>query len=253
MLRSVKGLYDYKVRAKDDAIGQVDDFFFDDYTWTMRYLVVDIGNWLEGRRVLISPVALGQPRWESRDFPVNLTKQQVELSPDIDTDQPVSRQMEERLHLHYAWPVYWQFVGPMAGPTAVGAWAAARAAREQRVAREQELTGDPHLRSVQEVTGYQIQARDDEIGHVADFIVEDESWLIRYLVVDTGTWLPGRQVLVAAWWIAQVDWAGRKVHVDLDRESIQDSPEFDPSAPVNREYETVLYDYYGRPKYWDRL
>jgi hypothetical protein len=109
-----------------------------------------------------------------------------------------------------------------------------------------------HLRSTREVIGYHIQARDGEIGHVEDFIADDQTWAIQYMVVDTRNWLPGRKVLIAPAWIEKVDWLERLVHVDLLRETIQNSPEFDPSAPVNRAYEVRLYDYYGRPKYWDQ-
>jgi hypothetical protein len=124
----------------------------------------------------------------------------------------------------------------------------ASAAQEKEERDEQE--SDPHLRSTREVIGYHIQARDGEIGHVEDLIVEDEIWFIRYLVIDTRNWLPGRKVLVAPAWAEQVNWVERRVYLDLSRETVKNSPEFDPSMPVNREYEVRLYDYYGRPKYW---
>jgi hypothetical protein len=240
MLRSIESLVGYTLRARDGEIGQVHDFYFDDQTWIVRYLVADTGNWLVGRRVLISPFALRQPDWAGQAFPVNLTKEQVKASPPIDTDKPVSRQMEEELHLHYGWPPYW---GAAEGLVAAQMMAQAT---EQAAGRE----GDPHLRSVREVSGYRIQARDGEIGHVEDFIAKDETWTIRYMVVDTRNWLPGKKVLVAPTWIDEVDWARESVHVGLLRETIQNSPEYDPSLPVNREYEVRLYDYYGRPKYW---
>ncbi|MBK9166200.1 MAG: PRC-barrel domain-containing protein [Bryobacterales bacterium] len=113
-----------------------------------------------------------------------------------------------------------------------------------------ETHGDPHLRSVREVSGYRIRAADGEIGRVADFIVDTDGWAIRYLVVDTRNWLPGRKVLVAPRWVQSIDWGDRLVHVRLHREDIKNSPEFDPNEPVNREYEARLYDYYGRPRYW---
>jgi hypothetical protein len=125
------------------------------------------------------------------------------------------------------------------------------AAAQADAAEEQDR--DPHLRSTKEVIGYHIQAVDGEIGHVEDLIVDDEEWFLRYLVVDTRNWLPGKAVLVAPGWAKRVDWVKRKVHVDLPQEAIRDSPEFDPSRPVNREYEVRLYDYYGRPHYWSRL
>jgi hypothetical protein len=146
--------------------------------------------------------------------------------------------MEGDLHSYYGWLPYWH---AGAYPVAV----AASAPREQE--------GDPHLRSTKQVIGYHIQAQDGEIGHVEDFIVEDDTWVIRYLVVNTQNWLSGKSVLVAPSWVKGVDWAKRRVHLDLEREAIEKSPEFDPATPVNREYEVRLYDYYGRPQYWIRL
>lgn len=243
MLRSVKSLFGYVILAKDGDIGRAHDFFFDDEEWTIRYLVVDTHYWLPGRKVLISPVALEQPDSGSYQFPVNLTKDQVKDSPDIDADKPFSRQQQIDLHTYYGWPYYWPvggyFVPPSLSPPA------------KRVKKQpQKETGDPHLRSTKEVTGYHIGATDGGIGHVEDFILEEEDWMIRYMVVDTKNWLPGRKVLISPQWVERVSWSERKVHVGLPRESIRNSPEYDAEAPVNREYEVRLYDYYGRPTYW---
>jgi hypothetical protein len=238
MLRTIKDLRGYTIRATDGDVGKVREFYFDDRFWTIRYLVADTGNWLVDRLVLLSPVSLGDPDWEERVFPVSLTREQVEGSPRISTDRPVSRQMEIDLHGYYGWPPYWH--------------APAYIAAAQTIASE-ERTGDPHLRSTREVIGYRIQATDGEMGHVDDFIVEDDIWILRYLVVGTGNWLPGKRVLVSPGWSKEVTWAGRRVSLDLSKDAVQDSPEFDPSVPVNREYEVRLYDYYGRPHYWSRL
>jgi hypothetical protein len=113
--------------------------------------------------------------------------------------------------------------------------------------------GDPHLRSTREVIGYHIRATDGKIGHVEDFIADDESWTIHYMVVDTQTWLRGKRVLIAPAWVSKVDWVEKSVYVNLRKESVKDSPEFDPTKPINREYEVRLYDYYGRPRYWERI
>jgi len=249
MLRSIEGLQGYTIFAKDGEIGKVHEFYFDDQTWVIRYLVGDTGNWLVGRRVLISPLALGQPDWAAHTLPVGLTKKQVEDSPHISTDQPVSRQMEEELHTYYGWAPYWRGATPLGG---MGGLAVAQmiAGTKEEESETKEKEGDPHLRSTREVIGYYIQARDGEVGHVEDFIADDEYWYIRYMVVDTRNWLPGKKVLVAPAWVEGVNWAENKVFVDLLRETIKHCPEYDPSAPVNREYEVRLYDYYGRPKYW---
>ena len=172
---------------------------------------------------------------------MNLTKEQVKNSPGIDADKPVSRQQQVDLHAYYGWPPYWS-IPIVPPPIPVSA-----PLRETPVQQDQ---GDPHLRSTKEVTGYRIQATDGEIGHVEDFILEDQDWLIRYMVVDTKNWLPGRKVLISPRWIESVSWSEKKVHLALSRESVKNSPEYDQAAPVNREYEVRLYDYYGRPTYW---
>lgn len=250
MLRSVKELHGYAIRATDGGIGKIHELHFDDLAWIVRYLVVDTGKWLPGRKVLLWPGVLGQPDWEMQSLPVRLTKEQVEHSPPISADEPVSRQMEADLHTYYGWTPYWRGGLPVFG---LGAAAAAEmlvpSAEEKDETEAKE--DDPHLRSTREVIGYYIQARDGEIGHVEDFVIEDEAWYVRYLVIDTRNWLPGRKVTLAPTWAERVSWLKRKVYVDLSKESIKNSPEFDPSMPVNRQYELQLYDYYGRPYYWD--
>lgn len=243
MLRALNEIRGYVIRSRDGDIGGVHDFYFDDQKWTVRYLVADTGKWLPGRKVLISPAAIGQPQWREHVISVNLTKDQVKHSPSIDAEKPVSRQMEEELFTYYGWPNYW--VEPLYGVPAYGAAAAGTA-----MSRPPEPSGDPHLHSGREVTGYYLHATDGDIGHVEDFVFDDESLKIRYLVVDTKNWLPGKKVLISTDWIAQISWPETRVFVDVDRQVVKDSPEFDPSRPVNRVYEEALYDYYGRPVYW---
>ncbi len=252
MLRSLKELNGYGIQGTDEDIGKVHDFYFDDAAWTVRYLVVDTRRWLPGRRVLIVPPALRQPNWETRMFPVGLSKEQIRKSPSVDEEQPVSRRREEELHAYYGWAPYWNDLGMMpqeavmvrdSGKDAGGTKASAEAGTLQD-------EGDPHLRSANEVEGYHIAAIDGDIGHVEDFLVNDEDWTIRYLVVDTRNVLPGKKVLIAPGWIEAVRWSEGKVHLDLSRESIKQSPQYRPLEPVNREYEIRLYDYYGRPFYW---
>ncbi len=245
ILRSIKEVSGYRILAEDGDIGHGHDFFFDDEIWAIRYVVVDTGKWLPGRKVLLVPSVVEKPEWKNQTIPVRLTKEQVKESPEIDADKPVSRQAEIELHKHFKWAPYW--TAPMPG-TVPPVTPEPEAEGEKRVLEEERV--DPHLRSTKEVIGYNIQALDDEIGHVEEFIADDLDWFIRYMVVDTRNWLPGRKVLVSPGWIERVSWADSNVYVDLPRGLIKDSPEYDPSAPVNRQYEERLYDYYGRPKYW---
>lgn len=245
--RSVTELRGYSIRATDGDIGSVHDFYFDDQGWSIRYLVVESGNWLVERQVLINPVALGQPDLEGKSFPVDLTRQQVEESPPISKHQPVSRQMEEQLHQYYGWHPFWR--GGLS-PIGLGAAAVAQVIKESEQKESQQEAGtkeDPHLRSTQEVIGYEVRGRDGVVGKIDDFIVDDDHWRIRHLVVEIGSWLSGKLVIVSPMWIQEVDWKNETVSLDFSHQVFEDAPEFDPSYPINREYEVKLYDYYGRP------
>lgn len=249
MLRSVKEILGYNILAMDEEFGRAKDMLFDDKFWIIRYLVVDTGKWLPGRKVIIPPAELGQPDWGGRTFPVELTKQQIEESPPLSEDEPVSRRYEKRLHSYLGWSPYW-----LAGiPESVAVMQLTRAEKEGKegeTPREEEPESETNLRSAREIMGYHIHATDDHIGHVEDIIASDTEWQIHYIVVDTRNWLPGRKVLIAISWINDMSWLDKEVYVDLDKESVKNSPEYNPSVPVNREYEERLYDFYGRPRYW---
>ncbi len=253
MLRSALEIRGYRIRATDGEIGKAHDLYFDDSQWRVRYLVVDTGTWLPGRRVLVSPVSLGQPDWSNHVIPVALNREQIEKSPSVAADKPVSRQLEQELVTHFGWPMYW---APPPSPTNPGAAGTPPAPPAPQIEREQAQSGggvhggDPHLRSLQEVTGYSILAQDGEVGHVEDLVIDDEDWAVRYIVVDTRNWLPGRKVILAPHWFEKFDWRHSKAVVELNRQTIKESPPYNPDQPVNRDYEGNLYDYYGRPAYW---
>jgi len=248
MLHSIKSIIDYAIKAKDGDIGKVVDFYFDDEEWKIRYLVADIGGLIFGKKVLISPAAFyGRPKWEEREFPVILTTEMVKKCPDVDMDKPVSRQKEAELAKYYNWPLYWT---PMFGVPAAPLIPPKMEPLKKSLPSQKKTAEDSHLRSSKEVFNYHIEAHDGEVGHVDDIIIDDESWDIRYAVVETRNWLPGKKVLISPRWIRKISWAESKVKVDLSREQIKGSPVYNPEAPVNRQYEERLYDYYGRPKYW---
>lgn len=235
----------HRLHATDGVIGSIHDFSFDDRSWKIRYVVVNTGGWLTGRQVLLSPVSFGSPDWEQSAIPVALTREQIEKSPSIDDDRTVSRQHEIDLHKYYGWPPYWTSV-PLGG---IG-WVPLPTEALTEGEGGSEPEGDPNLRSVREVRTYKIHALDGDMGRVDDFLFEDEDWSIRYLVVDTRTWLRGKSVLVSPGWIGSIQWDEKKVYVDLTREAIRGAPEYDPSQPVTRDYEQKLYDHYGRSRYW---
>lgn len=233
------------IEAEDGQIGRCKDFLFDDERWTIRYMVADTAKWLPGRKVLISPISLGEPDWSSRLFHVKLTKEQIEDSPPIDSDAPVSRQHEIKWFDYYGYSYYWGGTGVWGTAPYPGLLFSRNKEDKQMVPDTDK--GNPCLRSAAEVIGYHIQATDDEIGHVEDFILDNETWTIRYMVVDTRNWLPGRKILVAPTWINSIDWAERKVSVAMTREQVKNSPEYDSSLPLTPEYEVSLSEHYGLP------
>ena len=245
MLYSAKKLAGFRMNSLNGEIGKVKEFYFDDLHWTIRYLVADSGNWLTGRQVLISPYALVEVSTEKEHIEVNLTKKQIENSPPLDSDKPVSKQFEEAYYGHYGWPMYWN--GPYSwgfSPYIV------RNTENWKESSQWEQSWDPHLRSTTDVGGYHIQAMDGAIGHVEDFIIDDETWVIRYLVIDTRNWLPGKRVLISPQWIERVSWKESKVFINLPLDAIKESPEFTGADLLTRDYETILHIHYSRKGYW---
>jgi len=255
MLKPASGFKGLTIAATDGDIGSVNDLYFDDLSWTIRYLVVDTGTWLPGRQVLISPLSV---RRVDDKILVDLTRNQVQNSPPVEADKPVNRQQEEAIARYYDQRYYWEgpyrwgllaYLGMPPVPTAP---IPADAMGEEMAARERETpSGDPTLRSSRDVTGYYIAALDGEIGHVDDFLVEDRAWAIRYLLVATRNWWPGKKVLISPEWIKTVSWADSQVQVDLRRDEIKAAPEYDPSRPFDREYESRLIEHHNRRKYWE--
>jgi hypothetical protein len=245
MLYKAKSLKGYLLKSRDGEIGRIREFYFDDRFWTIRYLVADTGNWLPGRKVLISPHALGVVNSEAEDIGVDLTKKQIEDSPSLDSDKPVSRQFEQAYYGHYGYPIYWNGLCTWGYYPYPG-----RAPEQWREPSKEVKAWDPDLRSTNGVSGHHIQGTDGEIGHVEDFFIDDQTWAIRYLIVDTHNWLPGRKVLLSPQWIDRISWGERKVFVNLLRENIKHSPEFKEESLLSRAYETGLYRHYNRPGYW---
>ncbi len=245
MLNQAKTLKGYKLDSLDGEIGKIKEFYFDDHYWTIRYLVADTGNWLTERQVLISPYALSTVNKDARNIAINLTKKQIEGSPSLDSDKPVSRQFEESYYGYYSWPMYW------AGPYMWGSYPYIPHNDEKPPQTPKgEKMWDPHLRSTRAVTGCNIQAVDGEIGHVDDFIIDDETWAIRYRIINTQNWWQGKIVLVSPRWIDRISWGESKVFVNLSRATIKQSPEYTEGSPLSREYEAELHRHYNRQGYW---
>ncbi|MEO7056316.1 MAG: PRC-barrel domain-containing protein [Caldimonas sp.] len=263
MLRNAKEMEGYAVGATDGVIGHVKDFYFDDAAWVVRYLVVDTGGWLSSRKVLVSPIAIGSPNWEQKLLPASISQEQVRNSPDIDTDQPVSRQHEMTYSSYYGYPYYWGGAGNwgggmypnlmMPGYAGVGSTDMIAGEGEREMARREASRhehDDPNLRSCNAVAGYHIHASDGDIGHVAGMLIDDQTWSVRYLVVDTSNWWLGHQVLVSPQWIKSVDWSDESVTVSMTRQAVKDAPAYDPQAAPDRAEEDRLYRHYGQTDYW---
>ncbi len=253
MLRNVTDLRGYAIRATDGVIGAVDDLYFDDEDWAIRYLIADTGTWLSGRKVLISPLAIGHPDWMGQLLPVSLTRAQVKGSPDIDTQRPVSRQHEAEYFGYYGYPHYWGGAGLWGMGAYPGDLTAERQFEEDmktRRASASEAPPDHHLRSCRAVIGHHIHGTDGDIGHVEDMLVDEHTWAIRYLVVDTSHWWGGHHVLIAPRWIEQVSWPDATVSVDLTRQAVKDAPPYDPGTQLDRQQEQAIHEHYGRPGYW---
>jgi uncharacterized protein YrrD len=249
MLWRVRELLGCAIGATDGTLGRIHDVYFDDQQWVVRYLAAETGHWLTGRRVLLSPLSVRRINWSYRWVAVALSRQQVRNSPAVDTQKPIERQHESPLLEYYGLRHYWMADRPWGGIVGpVGVKPIPRSGALGGAATEAE-PGDRHLHSARMVIGYTVYAADGEVGCVEDFLVDDHTWTVRYLVLDSRHWWPGRRVL-AAERIGRVSWMELGVHVELDRDTIRQAPEYDPARPIDRAYEARLHDHYGQPPRW---
>ncbi len=253
MLLVASAFKGYTIEASDGPIGSCSDILFDDRNWRVRWLVVDTGRWLTGRKVLLHPSALGKPDHDDQEIPVKLTKAQIEASPDLDHDQPVSRQMETSVYGYYGWDPLWggaafgggSISSPVVGPPLFGGPTAA----EVREHDERLDQGDPHLRSVAAVSGYHMHAVDGTIGHIENLLMDDTVWAIRYMIVDTRNWWPGKHVLVSPYAVTKIVWAEQQILLDITRDQVRASPPWDAVAMIDQVYEKQLHHHYRWPGY----
>lgn len=214
MLWNASALNGYPIAATDGQIGTVSDLLYDESGWEIRWLVVDTGDWLSGRRALLPVSALGQADPETKRWPANLTMRQVEECPDVDASEPLSREMEIMVRNHY---------GLSAG--------------QERA--------DPGVRSLSEITGGAIETTDGEIGHAEDFLIDTALWQVRYLVVHTSSWWPGEKFLLSPLSIDWIDWARSIIHLHVTRQKVKDSPPYVAAETVDGAFEELFETYYG--------
>jgi hypothetical protein len=211
MLHKASRIRGTSIRATDGDVGQVEEFYFDDERWTIRYLIVDTGSWLMHRRVLVPPMSIERP-WTIAGLLSTLTREQIQQSPEVESHPAMSRPDEARVLAHYGYPSYWE-------EAAEGDSAPSDRSRLK--------PGEEHLCGTKEITGYHLQASDGEIGHVDDILIDDGNWRIRYLVVDTSNWIGGKSVVISPTALQGIDWTQSRMQVDLTREAIRQSPSFD--------------------------
>jgi hypothetical protein len=249
MLIEVSNIKGFTIAATDGGIGTVTDFLFDDESWTLRWIVVETGTWLSGRKVLLPVSVLGHPDTDARTFPVRLTMALVKDSPAFEAHEPVSRQHEERMYGYYNMSPYWGNGFYMGG---YGGWSAGMSETHYADARRrqdeshaaQHRDDDLHLRSIDAVTGYNLQATDGAIGHIEGFLIDDTDWTIHFLTVDTKNWWPGKHVLISPRSAKSILWSENLVNLDVDRQTVMDSPAYDPSVPVDPEFEARMARHY---------
>lgn len=257
MLRVTSVLKGIEIDAKDGRLGSAVDFLFNDRTWKLRWLVMDTGTWMSDRKVLIHPSATKLLDEAGDLLTCDLTRAQIEASPGIASDEPVSTQMEHHLYDYYGWNPMWgarmfgngAIAAPLAAPPYFGGIGHDGAAdiAEEVVARDEGREADPHLRSIAEVTGYGILASDGAIGHVEDFLLDDGTWEVRYLIVDTRNWWPGKHVLVSPVAVREIRFPSREVQLDVTRGKVKASPPWDPVREPDVSYQQRLHSHYGWP------
>jgi uncharacterized protein YrrD len=238
----------YALEAVDGEIGRFEDIYFEDSYFMIRYLVVNTGGWLSGRKVLLSPFTVGEFDEQNRILFIELTQEQIEHSPPMESNLPVSREYEINYFKYYGWPPYWESA-PWPTTPSIPAYPANDSSQDNKVRNFR--PEENHLRSSNEIQGYGIITKNGDIGHVKSFIIDTQYWTVRYLEVDTRKWLRGgKYVLISPAWITQISWPDNRLTVDLSREALQNAPEYDEKKPVSREYELRLFNYYGKEMYW---
>ncbi|WP_454062418.1 PRC-barrel domain-containing protein [Candidatus Nitrospira salsa] len=226
MLQDFNKMKTYVVEGTDGTIGTVADVYFNDQTWNVQYVAVNTGNWLEGRHLLIAKECLSALKRETSAYPASVSHAQAKASPEFEINQPLSWGKEREICSFYRWSAYYPI-------------------------NENEMSVFPGiLTSTNGLKDFSLLANDGEIGKVVNFIVDDTDLLLRYFVVDTAKWLAGRKVLISPMWGKSINWTEQLIEVDVSKESIQESPEYDPLVPIDQVYEVGLYEHYGKPQYW---
>lgn len=234
MFQSFKKILNSALHAQDGKIGHLDDLLFDDEKWIVRYLVVKTGGLLNHERVLISPLGIATLDWPNQAVKLNLTRKKIEASPKVDTELPVFRQMEKSYFDYNGWPYYWDDVGIWGIDPSNFITAGGQSSAQPGDSRGKIDGADPHLRSCRIVDHYSIEAEGTRFGHVIDFLIDDTTWEIKFLLVDSRTWWPSRPVMIDPKWVHSVDWFVKCIKVRKSKKEIESSPEFKSEEFIGR-------------------
>ena len=264
MLFAVSGLIGCPVQASDGEVGAVKDFLFDDKTWKIRWMAVDASRLAArpppGVHSSVSDCSAGaaakahatddELSGETLALTVNLTKAQIAAGPHAHEHDPVTRDMEALLYDYYAWDPYWgaSHFGGAALPNAESQ-IVDDAARREADAEIPPLDGADHLHSVAEFKGYYVHAVDGDIGHVENLLADDANWEIRYLVIATRNWWPGKVVQLSPYAVKDIDWFGEHVNMNVSRDQVRSAPAWDPLAMADEVSEDQLHRHFGWPGY----
>jgi hypothetical protein len=246
MLMKTAILKEYMVELSNEIRGAIFEMFFDDLFWNIQYLLLTSEDLEKDKIAIISHLALGSPDDKSKTIP-------------IDSKQG-SREVKEKSTVLKAKKAA-ESIDPIQIIELPEKFSTTNSINKKEtkdhiitILKNENANYLPtanHLRGHNEVLGYNIKAKDgDLIGHVDNFILECDTWKLRYLIVDTRNWLAeGKKILLSPAWIEKINWSGNLVAVDLNKDSIIKSPTYDPDKPLDNHFEIQLYKYYGRHHY----
>ncbi|EPX77919.1 hypothetical protein [Salipiger mucosus] len=227
MLMSFHDLRSYGIHATDKQTGSINDFYFDDHEWRLRYLVAHTGFFLTGRETLVGAARLGTPDTERMELPINLSAQELRTAEPGEAHQPANAQRHATHMLPDTgfWAPY--LVATELFYTPSRAQELMAETRDENDTTEAEDYQDMKLRSMVEVIGYKIAEKDGDVGSVCGFLIDPEDWTLQHVVVETGHWLPGRRVAITTRWIEAADWHEQRIHVEVSRQEIEEAPTLD--------------------------
>ncbi len=254
MLLRTSRLEQSHLRARDGRIGKITTFLFDEEQWVLRYIVAKHGFAFFGRRVLISPMSVTGALRDGEAITVGLTRKQVKNAPAADLAQPISRKKEAQFLRYYRVPVYWGGAGLWGGaltPVEAGSLASAPGLEaEYPPEADAETRDESHLRSTREVAGYRVCAPENEVGQITDFVIEDTTWAVRYLRVETDEGVGGGTLFISPHWVREISWIERRVSIDTPLEQLRDVPRVGEGGAPTRDEEERLHEFFGKVRYW---